>query len=492
MPVGEQRSMVARMAIKTWENPLAGPPSSTAPDAYEDKHSHRLVFYYKVAALLIMAMGLFWAAIFAGWHQWSVVIADLALAGLAAMGWLLIASGQLNAAMIVTQVALLVFAVSYALMFDAPNAEFPRIVHLYLLVLAMLGYINHLRRKSKFQLAITAACLCAFVVLSCTSYAFPFAQTIPDGIRSVGIWINGVLATAMMWGGIYTIQREFTRPKGLALELRNAVGNEEMELYYQPQVNQAGTIHGAEALLRWRHPQHGLIPPNDFIPLAEEAGLMPLLGGWVLQEACRTLAAWRHDPVLGKLTLAVNVSASQFQVEDFESSVLELIKMHQVNPARLKLELTESVIVHDLAPTVARIENLRAIGITFALDDFGTGYSSLSYLRKLPLDQLKIDRSFVQESLECDRGAALVKSIIQLGIDLGFVVLAEGIETDAQHAFLIDCGCHEFQGYLFGRPMPGDAFTDHVRQAVMAAPTPPRVGSLHAALMVRAKRAKTA
>ncbi|MDP2733111.1 MAG: EAL domain-containing protein, partial [Hoeflea sp.] len=303
---------------------MAGPHSATAPDVHEDKHSHRLVFCYKAGALLIMAMGLFWAAIFAWWQQWSLVIADLALAGLAATGWLLIASGRLNAAMIATQVAFLVFAVCYALMFDAPNAEFPRIIHLSLLVLAMLGYINHQRRKSNIQLAITAACLSAFVVLSCTTYAFPFAQTIPDGIHSIGIWVNGVLATAMMWGGMYAIQREFTRPRGLALELRNAVGNDEMELYFQPQVDQAGVIHGAEALLRWQHPHRGQIPPNDFIPVAEAAGLMPLLGGWVLQEACRTLTDWSHDPVLGKLSLAVNVSASQFQVEDFESSVKEL------------------------------------------------------------------------------------------------------------------------------------------------------------------------
>lgn len=453
-----------------------------------DTHAQRLAFCYQCANLVIMAMALLWAPVFIWTHHWLLLMADMVLAGLALTGLLLIASGRIKFALIVVPLALAIFVICYALTFDSPSADIPRITHLYLLVVAILCYFNFLRSKSNYQLFLTAACLGAFVVLSCTPYAFPFAQTISHDIRSSGIWVNGVMATGMMWGGIYTIQREFTRPKGLALELRNAVFNNEMQLYFQPQVNHAGVIHGAEALLRWQHPHRGQIPPNDFIPLAEQAGLMPLLGGWVIQEACRTLAQWSHDPVLSKLTLAVNVSASQFQVEDFESSVKELISLHRINPARLKLELTESVIVHDLAPTVAKIESLRATGITFALDDFGTGYSSLSYLRKLPFDQIKIDRSFVQESQECDRAAALIRSIIKLGVDLGFVVLAEGIETMAQRDFLIDCGCHEFQGYLFGRPMPADAFVEHIRQAI---PTP-RAGALHAALTGRAKRAALA
>ncbi|MBU4527971.1 MAG: EAL domain-containing protein, partial [Hoeflea sp.] len=222
---------------------------------------------------------------------------------------------------------------------------------------------------------------------------------------------------------------------------------------------------------------------------AEAAGLMPLLGGWVIQEACRTLALWSDDPALRTLTLAVNVSADQFQVDDFEASVMDTIRLHGVEPARLKIELTESVIVHDLAPVIAKIDNLRAAGIGFALDDFGTGYSSLSYLRQLPLDQLKIDRSFVKESLDTERGTALARSIVQLGLDLGFVVLAEGIETPAQHAFLRDCGCHEFQGYLFGRPMPADAFAAHVREATLrTAETAPVL--LRDALADRPKRAQ--
>ncbi|AKI01277.1 EAL domain-containing protein [Hoeflea sp. IMCC20628] len=471
---------------QTCEKMLAATHQSTAPQAHAEKQSNRLVLAYQAACVLVMAIGLLWAGFFAWKQLWTFAIPDMILVLVAAVGWWLLKSGRLNAALIVTQLALLIFITCYALTFDPPTADIPRNTHLFLLDIALLGYINHLRDSSKIQLAIIAACLCAFIVLASTPYVFPFAQPISNEIRANGVWVNSILATAILCGGIYAIQREFTRPKGLALELRNAVRNDEMELYFQPQIDHAGTIHGAEALLRWQHPQHGQIPPGDFIPVAEDAGLMPLLGGWVLNEACRTLALWSDDPVLGKLTLAVNVSASQFQLEDFESSVLETLRIHRVDPTRLKLELTESVLVQDLGSTIAKMQSLRATGITFALDDFGTGYSSLSYLRRLPLDQLKIDRSFVQESLESQRGAALVKSIVQLGIDLGFVVLAEGIETPDQHTFLLACGCHEFQGYFFGRPVPEAAFAAHVWQA--AAPAPAQ-GARNQAPAARTKRA---
>ncbi|WP_290999928.1 EAL domain-containing protein, partial [Hoeflea sp.] len=281
---------------------------NSEPEVQDDKHSQRLIVCYKFATLAIMAIALFWAAIFGWWQQWSLVVAELLLTGMAGLGWLLIASGRLNSALLVTQSGLLTFAIGFALMFDVPNADIPRVSHLYLLFLALFGYINYLRRKSTIQIAIIAACLGAFVALSCTTYGLPFAQTIPDHIRSSGVWVNGVLATTMMCGGIYAIQREITRPKGMALELRNAVRRGEMELYFQPQIDLTGTVLGAEALLRWQHPKRGQVSPGEFIPAAEAAGLMPLLGGWVIQEACRTLALWSDDPALRTLTLAVNVS----------------------------------------------------------------------------------------------------------------------------------------------------------------------------------------
>ena len=192
---------------------------------------------------------------------------------------------------------------------------------------------------------------------------------------------------------------------------------------------------------------------------------MPVLGQWVLSQACGILGGWKADPALAPLTLAVNVSASQFTAEDFEAQVLGLVARHGADPARLKLELTESVLVSGLDRVARKMQTLRESGIRFALDDFGTGYSSLSYLQRLPVDEIKIDRSFVQDAPKGGNAASLVKSIVQIGLDLGHVMLAEGVETREQYSALLACGCTEFQGYYFGRPVPRDQFEQSVRNA---------------------------
>jgi diguanylate cyclase (GGDEF)-like protein/PAS domain S-box-containing protein len=228
-------------------------------------------------------------------------------------------------------------------------------------------------------------------------------------------------------------------------------------LYYQPQVDERGILTGAEALLRWRHPQRGLIPPVEFIPLAEETGLILPLGHWVLEMACSELAAWARRPETAGLTLAVNVSARQFRHSGFVDQVRELLARHCTNPRRIKLELTESLLLDDLTDTIAKMTSLKALGLGLSLDDFGTGYSSLVYLKRLPLDQLKIDQSFVQDVLSDTNGAAIARTIVALAHSLGLAVIAEGVETPDQRAFLIESGCRAFQGYLFGRPGPAEA-----------------------------------
>lgn len=441
------------------------PGRSEALENLSEQYSRRLIFAYQAAALLVFCISLLWCAVFAANGWWELALADVVLALVSFASLLLIRARLLTAALVVSELAFLAFILGFCLMFDMPTANAPRVTHLYLPVLAMLGYINYLRRKSKFQLVVIAACLASFIFLSASSWALPFAHSIPDEIRFAGTWINSALATAMVCGCIYVIRLEFTRQKGMVRELQEAMRNDELELFLQQQINNAGDIIGAEALLRWKHPQRGYIAPNVFIPLAEESNLMPLLGGWVLKDACRTLAIWQEDPVLSKLTLAVNVSASQFAVKDFQQSVLDTVAFYGIDPARLKLELTESVIIAGMEPVIAKMNALRAAGIRFALDDFGTGYSSLSYLRRLPIYQLKVDRSFVNDSTENQHGAALVRSIVQMGRDLGLVVLAEGVETTAQHALLLDSGCHEFQGFHFGRPVPRETFEATVQAA---------------------------
>ena len=240
----------------------------------------------------------------------------------------------------------------------------------------------------------------------------------------------------------------------LETDLRFALARREFELYYQPVVNPMGLMVGVEALIRWHHPKQGLTGPGTFIAQAEKSGLIVGIGDWVLQEACRQLARWAIEPATQHFTIAVNVSARQFRQEDFVPRLLEILAHSGADPRRLKLELTESVLLADVEDTIARMTALKEQGIGFSLDDFGTGYSSLSYLQRLPLDQLKIDQSFVRDMLSVPHAASIVQAIVHLAGNLGLHVVAEGVEDEAQWDQLRTLGCGGFQGYLFARPMP--------------------------------------
>ena len=240
----------------------------------------------------------------------------------------------------------------------------------------------------------------------------------------------------------------------LDADLRQGLQREELLLHYQPVVDIAGRMTGLEALVRWQHPQRGLVAPGEFITLAEQTGLILPLGQWVLQTACKQLVAWAGQPNAGELSIAVNVSARQFRQPGFVTQVLATLQETGANPQRLKLELTESVLVTDVEDAIRKMGALREIGVRFALDDFGTGYSSLSYLKRLPLDQLKIDQSFVRDVLSDPNDAAIVRTILALAKSMDLVAVAEGVETEGQRQFLLDNGCTLFQGYLFGRPVP--------------------------------------
>ncbi|MDP2021882.1 MAG: bifunctional diguanylate cyclase/phosphodiesterase, partial [Hydrogenophaga sp.] len=244
----------------------------------------------------------------------------------------------------------------------------------------------------------------------------------------------------------------------LEVDLREAVRQQQFVLYYQPQVVEDGRLTGAEALLRWQHPRRGLVSPAEFIPLAEETGLILPLGHWVLETACAQLATWANQPKTAQLSLAVNVSANQLHQADFVDQVLAVLSRTGANAKRLKLELTESLLVSDVEKTIAKMAALKAHGVGFSLDDFGTGYSSLSYLKRLPLDQLKIDQGFVRDILIDPNDAAIAKMVVALADSLGLAVIAEGVEIEAQRDFLAHLGCHAYQGYLFSRPLPLDEF----------------------------------
>ncbi len=239
----------------------------------------------------------------------------------------------------------------------------------------------------------------------------------------------------------------------LLRDLRQALDNRELRLYYQPVVDEQQTILGVEALLRWQHPLRGLVSPAEFIPLAEQANLILPIGQWALEVACAQLRDWADDPLRQRWTIAVNVSAKQFNEPEFVATVERVLMSSGARPERLRLEVTESMLQGDLNSTILKMDSLRKQGVRFALDDFGTGYSSLSYLKRLPLDQLKIDKSFVNDVLTDENDAAIARTIIALAGQLGLSVVAEGVETQEQLAFLIEHGCQAFQGYLFSRPV---------------------------------------
>jgi len=246
----------------------------------------------------------------------------------------------------------------------------------------------------------------------------------------------------------------------LELKLRAALAGNGFRLYYQPQLDRNGRVIGAEALIRCFDAEGEMISPAAFIPLAEETGLIVPIGEWVLETACAQLRAWQRTPSTAGLSLSINVSARQFHQPDFVASVKDTVRAAGVDPCRLELELTESAILSDMDETIRRMNELRALGIRFALDDFGTGYSSLSYLKRLPLDQLKIDQSFVRDMAEDEGSEAIVLAILSLSHALGLEVVAEGVEMPEQRDFLRHHGCDCFQGYLFGKPLPMEAWGD--------------------------------
>jgi diguanylate cyclase (GGDEF)-like protein len=244
----------------------------------------------------------------------------------------------------------------------------------------------------------------------------------------------------------------------LETDLRHALKKQEFHLYYQIQVDNLLRPLGAEVLLRWDHPERGFVFPDQFIPLAEETGLILPIGLWVLQTACTQLDAWQHDARTRDLTVAVNVSARQFHQADFVDQIKGVLLESGAKPSLLKLELTESIVLKDIEDTICKMHEIIQLGVRFSMDDFGTGYSSLAYLKRLPLDQIKIDKSFVLDITNDPNDAAIVRTTIAMSHALGLDVIAEGVETEAQREFLDNHGCRAFQGYLFSKPVSLEQF----------------------------------
>lgn len=411
-------------------------------------------------------LGLIWLIILLWTQNWLAASNILILGAFAVPCWLIARGGRFSLGLMLAQLLCMSYVVAFALLFDVPSAAVPRTTHLYLLVIALIGFINNRREPSALQAPIIGLCLATFIAIAAINPFLPFAVPMSESVRSIAGWINAGISVLMLGGCIVAMHTDLSRDTEIARELQRALWKQQFRLVYQPQMDSAGHVLGAEVLLRWTHPKRGEIPPSDFIPLAERVGLMPQLGSWIIAEACRTLSGWRADDGRKKLTLSVNVAADQFVQPDFYDTLNQAVERSGVDPERLKLELTETVFVNDLDAIAAKLGLLRQAGFAISLDDFGTGYSSLSYLRQLPLNQIKVDRSFVRGVAESRRAAALAKTIVQIGHDLGLDVLAEGIETEEQHLIMRGYGCTGFQGFHFGRPMPLPAFEEWLAERV--------------------------
>ena len=256
------------------------------------------------------------------------------------------------------------------------------------------------------------------------------------------------------------MQQSLEQRTALEKALRQALKEQQLILHYQPQVDDQGRITGVEALIRWQHPELGLVPPLEFIPLAEETGLILEIGAWVLETACAQLLVWRQSPATAKWRVAVNISARQLYQPGFVEQVREVLTRYAISASQLNLELTESMVLEDVRDAIAKMKQLKSFGIQLSVDDFGTGYSSLSYLKQLPFDQIKIDKSFVRGIKSDPHDVFIVSTIIALGQRLGMSVMAEGVEDAEQYLYLKQMGCAAFQGYYFGKPVLAAALQD--------------------------------
>jgi c-di-GMP phosphodiesterase len=264
---------------------------------------------------------------------------------------------------------------------------------------------------------------------------------------------------------IASVDSEMRRRRELEKDLRDALALDQLYLVYQPQVDYRDhSVVGVEALLRWQHPQHGLVPPDLFIPLAEQNGTIIAIGEWILDQTCRQLREW-HDQGFSELRMAVNLSTVQLHHSELPRVVNNLMQIYRLPPRSLELEVTETGLMEDINTAAQHLLSLRRSGALIAIDDFGTGYSSLSYLKSLPLDKIKIDKSFVQDLLDDEDDATIVRAIIQLGKSLGMQVIAEGVETAEQEAYIIAQGCNEGQGYFYSKPLPARELTSYLKQA---------------------------
>lgn len=432
--------------------------SSTAWRSPSAKHQRRIEMMVLMGCGLLIAAGVGWAILFAMREQWLAVSMEIALIFTGTLGVVLTHRKHAHAAGMLLLVTLFFTLIGICLFMDVPSPGVGRSTHHLLPALAACAFLFFRGQHPWLRHGVTGAFMVAYAVLDVSSFGFQTDFVLPADVRAMNAWGNNLFAMVTLYMALMVMQIDVTARNALEADFRTALIEGQFVLHYQPQVDAQGQVIGAEALVRWKHPRHGMVPPGDFIPMAEQTGLILPLGDWVLKQACMQLSLWAKDPSTASLQLAVNVSARQFHQPDFVAQVSSIVERCGVNPQLLKIELTESMLVNDIEDIVTKMTALKDSGVQLSLDDFGTGFSSLSYLKRLPLNQLKIDRAFVRDLLTNPNDAAIAGTVVSLGQNLGLEVIAEGVETEGQRDFLGSIGCYRYQGFLFSRPMSAADF----------------------------------
>jgi EAL domain-containing protein (putative c-di-GMP-specific phosphodiesterase class I) len=435
-------------------HPTDGHKTSLLPLTSEDlNRALRVNRMLYIVCLIIVVVEVPWALYNAVNQQWLMGFGRFVLIVVGIVAFILMRKDKTRDAIIVlTVTAFVVFFIGAAI-FDIPTATTPRTIHIFFLMIGISSFISfkdeHYLLSYGFPLASFLAY--GFFAISMWGINTPYALSANE--RVVSAWLYSILGLGPLYVLFHVMQTRAIAANSLEFDLRKALPHNQFTLYYQPQLGKSGQITGAEALIRWHHPVRGLIPPYEFIPLAEQIGLILPMGYWVLGVACAQLVRWSKKSETAKLSLSVNVSASEFNQDDYVAQVLSILKRSGAQPSLLKLELTESMLVIDVDAIITKMTELKAAGVLISLDDFGTGYSSLTYLKKLPLDQLKVDQSFIREMLTSSQDEAIVRTIVSLAQSMALEVIAEGVETEEQRQFLQSIGCFAIQGYLLSRPL---------------------------------------
>lgn len=429
----------------------------------EDHRSRLKSLVYAGCGFAIL-VSFVWGIFDALFGYWELVALRMVLAVSAIIAAFMNKRGETRKALFFIFSVIFIVTFIFCAIFDIPNAQAPRSFQLYFLALGIACFLSFKGESVRLAYGTPLICFAAYYFFASSMWGIPTPYAMDDQYRIVGNWIANGLGIGLLYILFYVMQSEPMQYNSMVSELYKGLADKNFILHYQPQVGADGRICGAEALIRWNHPIRGMISPFNFIPLAEQSGFIMPLGHWVLRAACAQLVAWSTNPMTQSLTLSVNVSAQQFLQEDYVHQVLSVIERSGANPSLLKLELTESMLVNDVNDIIQKMEGLRLLGIRISLDDFGTGYSSLSYLKKLPIDQMKIDQSFVRDMLNNSQDEAIVRSIVTLALQLKLDLIAEGVETEEQRVFLKELGCSSIQGYVLSRPLEIEAFNRFFRE----------------------------